>query len=451
MKSMGRLALALTVCAAAIAVLALTASGDTRGRPLPLRAAAATTSDPLALISGQDGSRLARLDPTTLAVAHTSAQVGWNDGWVRSPNGKMLAVATFQDGDCSLTALRFVEVSSLTWTRRHVRLAGCFQAAFWPQAGTLYALQGDCCDAGAVLATVDVRTGKIVARLRIRGPLETVARMSGGLVVLAGAVNRIAAVRLVAIGSHGQVRSVRIGRILGGDHWDRSSQDPLGQTRQPGLAVDPKAGVAYVVDAGGLVASVHLRDLRISYHELGSGSLLSRLADWLTPPAQAKGVNGPVLSAQWLGDGLIAVTGADHFAHRTKDGGETMTIVPAGLRIVDTRDWSVRTLDPQTDTATVGGGLLLATGGRTHWNGSGSTYSGEGLAAYGPDRSLRWRIDPGGGVTVVAVYGNRGVIQKYDPTSDSPQPDQLVNLKTGRVLRTLPAWNSIWPVIGRGS
>jgi len=451
MKSMRRFALALTVCAAAIAVLVVTASGDTRGRPLPLRAAAASTSDPLALISEQDGSRLARLDPTTLAVAHTSAQVGWNDGWVRSPNGKMLAVATFQDGDCSLTTLRFAEVSSLTWTRRHVRLAGCFQAALWPRTRILYALQSDCCDAGAVLATADVRTGKIVARRRLQGPVETVARTGGGLVVLAGRANRIAPVRLIAIGSHGQVRSVQLERILAGDHFDQSSQDPIGETRQPGLAVDPKVGVAYVIDAGGLVASVHLRDLRVSYHELGSGSLLSRLADWLTPPAQAKGVNGPVLSAQWLGEGLIAVTGANHSAHRTKDGGETVSIVPTGLRILDTRDWSVRTLDPQADAATAGGGLLLATGGRTHWNSTSNTYSGEGLAAYGPNRSLRWRIDSGRGVTVVAVYGTRAVIQKYDPTSESTQPYLLVNLKTGHVLRTLRAWSSIWQVVGRGS
>ena len=450
---MRRLGLVLVVCAGVTALLVVTASsGGTRGRPLPLRAPAAATGPLLGLVSGQDGSRLARLDPATFAVVRSSKQVGWNAGWVRSPNGKLVAVATFQDGgDCSSWTLRFADASSLTWARRRVHSGGCFAAAIWPRPGTLYVLATDCCDAALTLTTVDVPARKIVAHRRVRGPLETLARSGHGLVLLTGDAYRIAPARLVAISPNGQVRSVPLERILAGNHWDQSGQDPIVTTRQPGLAVDPKGGVAYVVDAGGLAAAVRLRDLRVRYHELGSGSLLARLADWLTPPAEAKGVNGPTLSAQWLGDGLLAVAGSDQTAHSTKDGGETMSIVPAGLRIVDTHDWSVRVLDPQAETATVAGGLLLATGGRSHWNGSSNTYSGEGLAAYGPDRSLRWRIDSGAGVFVVAAYRTRAVIQKVEPNGDSPQTYRLVDLRTGRGLRTLTGWSSVWPLLGGGS
>ena len=403
------------------------------------------------IASGQVGSRLVRLDPSTFAVIRKSARVGSYEGWVRSPDGKQLAVATSGNDDCSPSALRFASVADLTWARRAVTLDGCFSYAIWPRPGRLYALVGDCCDSRFRLETVDVRARKVVERRPVRGPLEAAARSADGLVVLAGGANRIAPARLLVLGPDGGIRSVRLEQILAGVHYPTESRDPIGETREPGLAVDPTSGVAYVVDAGGLVAVVRLRDLSVRYQRLGSGSLLDRLAAWLTPPAQAKGMNGPMLSAQWLGDGLLAVAGTDYAAHSLKNDVEAFTTVPTGLRIVDTHGWSVRTLDPEADSASVAGGLLLTTGSRRRSRPSGGTSSGEGLAAYGPERSLRWRLDAGSDVSLIAAYGRRALIQSGGVDPSSPRPFRVVDLGTGRVLRRLAGWSYIWPLLGSGS
>ena len=117
--------------------------------------------------------------------------------------------------------------------------------------------------------------------------------------------------------------------------------------------------MAYVVDPSGLVASVDLDTLGVAYHQLGSGSLLTRIANWLTPAAEAKEANGSQLSAQWLGKGLMAVAGVQETATAQAD-----TYRPMGLQILGTRSWSVRMLDPRADTFMVANGALLVTGTR---------------------------------------------------------------------------------------
>ncbi len=92
------------------------------------------------------------------------------------------------------------------------------------------------------------------------------------------------------------------------------------------------------------------------------------LESWLEPFAQAKGDRGPWRQAQWLRDGLLAVTGTDWQATGSVSGNvisETLHERPAGPEIVDTRTWQRYTLEPNADTVTVANGLLLATG--TRW------------------------------------------------------------------------------------
>jgi hypothetical protein len=64
--------------------------------------------------------------------------------------------------------------------------------------------------------------------------------------------------------------------------------------------------------------------------------------------------SGPVRAAQWLGDGLIAVSGSD-----AAIAGFDQTDTPAGLRILDTRTWTERLVEPEADTFTLVGGTLL--------------------------------------------------------------------------------------------
>jgi hypothetical protein len=419
---------------------------------LPLHTPTAATTPLLAVASTRHGSRLEQLDPATFKPVHSSAQVGWYDGWVISPERSMLALATHSDvSNADVSTLRFANVSTLRWVRRGVRLDGYFRAAIWPRPGTLYALVGDCCSSGGSLERIDTVGKRIVARTPIVGRIAAVARSADGLVALTEADNAVAPATLIVVGPDGAVRSVRLGRILAGTHFDQTSQDPVGSTRQPGLAVDPAGAAAYVVDDGGLVAQVGLSDVSASYHQLGT-SLLARLSAWLTPPAEAKGLNGPMLTAQWLGDGLIAVTGTSESAVRQKDGSVVFSSSPAGVRLIDTNSWSERTLDPGADSTVVAEGLLLASGGSWRSDGNTTASSGEGLAAYGPDETLRWQIDAGQTISILATYGSRALIQKIDTGPTYVQePVQLIDLATGHTLNTLPADSYPWPLLGTGS
>jgi hypothetical protein len=334
-------------------------------------------------------------------------------------------------------SLHFGNASTLHWEVRTAVFAGEFHAAIWPHRSRLYALVGQGADLS--LLTIDTATAKIVARAPVEGPLLEVARSADGLVLLTGQDNTIAPVRLVVIGFDGSVRTIQLDRILAGTHIDEHSKDPLGTTNMPGLAVDPTAGVAYVVDGSGLAASVRLSDLSVTYHQLGTGSLLRRLAGWLVPVAQAKGANGPTLTAQWLGNGLLAVAGSEE----TGD-----VYAPTGLRIVDTRDWSVRMLDPRADIAWVGDGILLATGLQARYASYSHVHT-EGLVAYGPDGSLRWRVTKVGDPPYVdGTVGSRAVLRGLPSL-------RLVNLATGHVIRTveLPSktYFALTLLVGAGS
>jgi hypothetical protein len=434
-----------------LAVFALwpTASGTPS---LPLHAPAAVTAQLLAVASTAHGSRLEQFNPSTFTAVKGSAAVGWYDGWVASPDHQLLAVATHSDASNSdSSTIRFANPSTLRWVRRGIALDGYFLGGLWPRMNTLYALTGNCCTPGSTLETISTVSKRVLARTPISGLIPTVARSADSLVFLTEAGNKVAPVTLGVIDPNGAIRSVPLTRILGGTHFDLTAQEPIGTTRQPGLAVDPIGNVAYVIDDGGLVAQVALGNLSVSYHQLNN-SLLDRLSAWLTPSAQAKGINGPTLSARWLGDGLIAVNGTHESAIRHKDGSISFASSPAGLRIIDTSNWSEHTLDPNSTSAIVTDGLLLASGGSWTSDGNTTTSTGEGIAAYGPDGALRWRIDAGQTISVLAAYGSRALIQKNQTGSTYVQePIQLIDLTTGQKLTTMPADSNLWPLLGTGS
>ena len=116
----------------------------------------------------------------------------------------------------------------------------------------------------------------------------------------------------------------------------------------------PAGNRAYVIGAGEPFAEVDLAAMTVAYHGAGAGSR-----------SLAKAVNGPERTATWLGNGLIAVTGSDaHSVVGAKDGQsfEHVWWTPAGLTLVDTKDWSSRLIDPNATSVEVANGLLLATG-----------------------------------------------------------------------------------------
>lgn len=412
--------------AGVLALLVLAPLGSSE-RPLPLRAPEAATAALLGFVGGSEGSRLVAVDPQTLAVTRRSALVGYDEGWVRSPDATLVAVATQRVGrQSSASTLRFASTATLRWARRGVTLGGFMSTALWPTQRTLFALVGD----PLQLQTVDTVAKTVVASRPLQGSVLATARSADGLVLLLAPADAIGPVRVAVVGADGSLRSAVLDRIRGGSSWSSDPQ-PIGAWRRPALAVDP-AGTAYVVDPDGLVAAVSLSDLSVGYHPLAT-PLLARLGAWLTPAAAAKVVNGPYRSARWLGDGLLAVFGSDYAAVKRSGGTVAFSLRPAGVGIVDTRDWSVQPLDPRADFAIVADGLLLATGGTVALDGAGGdrrTYAG--LAAWGADRSLRWRLGDGTPRSVVAAYGSLAVV-----TGGDRDPALLVDLRTGGVVRSL--------------
>src|SRR5439155_15740195 len=134
----------------------------------------------------------------------------------------------------------------------------------------------------------------------------------------------------------------------------------------------------------------------------------------------------------WLGDGLLAVTGSDERAVRKSDSSITMSYDAAGLAIVDTRDWSIQRLDPGADTVTVADGVLLATGRRLAPG--QDTPTGMGLAAYGADRSLRFRLFQGASSWVVGAMGGRAYVE----SGIGQESIAVVDLGSGAVLEQRP-------------
>src|ERR671937_754148 len=200
----------------------------------------------------------------------------------------------------------------------------------------------------------------------------------------------------------------------------------------PGLALDPASGRAFAVQAGAPLAQVDLRRMSVRYHELaGSISLLGRLHDWLDPAAEAKAMEGPDRHAVWLGDGRLAVTGVDYQASVDSHGHQQELDKPAGLKLIDTRNWSVHTLDRTTSSLTFSGGILFAFG--TSWDSRTSKMSGSGLTAY--DASGRKLYHRYGDRLVASVeHVPRGVLVGGSQGSAVFHHQDLLEPRTGRLL-----------------
>jgi hypothetical protein len=194
--------------------------------------------------------------------------------------------------------------------------------------------------------------------------------------------------------------------------------------RSPGLAVDRAGNRAFIVGEGEPVAEVDLASGAVSYHPLA-----------LRVPARAaKSISGPTLSAEWLGNGLLAVTGTiyggiDESTHLIRQ-------TPVGLRIVDTGTWSVRTSDPAVSWIVRSGPWLVATpnGGGLRWFDLHGTPRGQ---LFGTRR-----------VGDRALLGSRMLVR-----AGAEPRTLLVDLAAGRVVGAAPPPDSSLPgfFVGEGS
>jgi hypothetical protein len=438
------------VALAVVGLLALlgAASGTHSSGPvgrLPLREAAPTFEGRLfGFAYGSSSTRLARIDPATLrALPGRSRPLPGVLAWAASPDRSRLAVAECGRGSSCRGLVQLFAMPSMRPLRRRIAIGPPAVALSWDGNDRLLVLAGHCCAGSAEVVTLAVHSGAVTGRLRVPGTVVRFARSKTGFVLLAAPRNRIGLAELV-VAEGGRLRTVKLARIEAGLVAGSLRNAAISTDRFPGLAVDSSAERAYVADPDGTIATVSLRSLRVSYHRPGtSRTLFQRLDGWLEPVAEAKGDRGPWRQAQWLGNGLLAVTGTSWHATGSVSGNvisETLHERPAGLEIVNTRTWQQHTLDPNANTVTITGGLLLATGTRWDVTPGKNRTSGEGLVAYDAQGRVRFRLFAGRSVNVNVVFDRRAYVTVTAPSGH--QHEYRVDLRTRTVTATAGAE---WP------
>ena len=378
-------------------IVALVLAAATLGLPAAAASPRATVPG-LVYTPGYGNSILMRFDPLTLERSGPRVRLGGPaSSWGRSPGGRYLAVASRG------RVLTVVEAATfrVTWRAKLAEGSGLVHAISWVRPDRVLAVVDT--PGGALVVAVDPGARRIVRRTRLARPFaHALTRVPGGLVFLTRPRSRIAPAQLAVADAEGRVRLARVSRAaIGSTVHDDGRFD----SRSPGLAVDPATRRAYVFYAGDGVAQVDLDTLTVQYR--GAQRTL------------AKSIGGSFRTAHWLGDGLIALSGADTPA--TAPGTRAK---PIGLRLVDVRAWTSRTIDPAAEGFTVAGKLLLVADSVHRY--------GLKVTAFGVDGRERYRLDLTGS-TWLRAQGARGYVCR-DAVLTS-----IVDLRTGAVLRNSPA------------
>ncbi len=417
---------------AVVAAFALAALAWGAGeRPAAVRsaspAAAAATrerSTVLGLLSGGRRTALSWLDARTLRPVGQRIEVGGGGSQAFSPNRRTIAVAsavvTGPSADRGRSQLSLVDLRRMRRTARlELRVSGLVSDMLWHDPRRLVVLLDDPPRA----VTVTTRPLQAISVRRLPGRVVATDSRVGRLVLVLAPARGLGHSRLAVVDSDGRARTVGLREIVSGCAPVARAGDAHG-TRQriPGLAVSPDGERAVVVPAGGRVADVDLDSLRVSYHDLSERvSFFRRLSDWLEPEAQAKTAEGPDRFARWVGRNQVAVTGMSYLRSRRASR--------AGLRLIDTDDWSVRTLAEEAAGMVVVRDLVVA----YSWA-YDQRKRGIGLRVYGPDGDERchlFRDRPLDWIEAAFPYA-------YVPGAGGARFD-VVDLRSGRVVaRTMP-------------
>jgi len=328
---------------------------------LMLPAAWAKGPQPVLGIDGSTTSaRLAWFDPSSLArmAGRKALLAGHTWPWAFSPDRSRLAIA----GQENAKQLRFVNARTMRVLGQvPLRSAGDVRFLTWVRPDRVLAYMQGSFDGTVVVVDAVTRRMERTTSLSDRTAYGA-RRFAGGLALLLGKYDGFAPAAVGVIDADGAVRTVTLDRISIGT--SQVGMESRFETRRPGFAVDPAGRRAFVVDADFTVAEVDLGTLAVTYHPPSSRSL-------------AKSVNGPSRTAQWLGNGVLAVSGVDY------NGDETGSAV--GLRLIDTNTWARRMVDPNIAFFDVGDGIFAGTGpwqdGPRHYD----IYGFDGRFRYGVD------------------------------------------------------------------
>ena len=445
MRGVGTAARRLAGAAAIALVLTAAAAGGGEARPvggwsgasLPDADAPGDHSGPILGVVGVKPAELVRLDPRTLAPlgGRRVALPYGISGYAWSPDRRLLVLGDFDDD-----VVHVVDPVRMRLVRK-VRfgiVARAPQQVAWLGPRRLAVVAGDPAD-GSYLLIIDPLAGRVLSRRRL-GPAVVGGMVAGDrLVLLRTPVNRIGAAGLLVMGADGGVRALALGGIQAGfqdpPDWDKPGA--YGVSRDAGLAVDPAGRRAFVVAAGATVAEVDLAGLRVSYRHLRQpGSLLRRLAHWLVPPAEAKLSAGTWRAACWLGGGSLAVWGTDARVTGDTPAELRSDTRPSGLKLVDTRTWTVRALGPEGTGVRWRAGRLLAFG--STWDAEAQRERGTGLTVYGPGSQPPRHLL--GDVAVFDAHLHRDLVYASVDNGGEQPGYVVVSLVEGRVLRASKDW-----------
>ena len=385
----------------------------------------------LGVVGGRPAD-LVRLDPRTLeplpggriVLPHGISGYAW------SPDRRLLAL-----GDLDDDVVHVVDPVRMRRIRK-VRfgiVARAPRQVAWLGPRRLAVVAGDPGD-GAYLLMVDPEAGRVLSRRRL-GPAGLTGMVAGDrLVLLRTPADAIRQAGLLVMDARGGIRAVELTKVQAGfrqpPDWD--TPGAYGVSRDAGLAVDPAGGRAFVVAAGATVAEVDLAGLRVTYRHLRQPqSLLRRLAHWLVPAAEAKLAAGSWRAACWLGAGALAVWGTD--ARVTGDAPAELRsdVRASGVKLVDTRTWTVRPLDPGATGVRWQAGRLLAFG--STWDAEAQRERGTGLTVYGPDADDRRHLLGDLPVVDASLHGEL-VYAGVDRGGEQPGR-AVLSLRSGRALR----------------
>jgi hypothetical protein len=433
-----RAVLALALVGAAGFGLVRAADGpDLRAVDAPAKAINAGRGTLLAAIEFRGPGRVVRVRADTLRPVSPPLRLdeSFAYGTAVSPDGRLLAVGSEMHSTIQLLDLRrWRRLPALELSRHAPPRAGGAAAVAWPSPRRLVVLAGPSYAATTPMV-VDPIARRVVHRAGWRVlPLQWDS--DRGRVVLLGTARwgrGPNAATLAAYDTRGRLRRVRLRRILAG-YGDRGTGPARDLT--PALAVDWRAGRAYAVSTDDrLVAEVDLHSWEVSYHELTEHrTAWGRLRELVDPPAHAKGepVQVRARMAELLPNGAIAVTGEDRPATRPSHLSKP---TPFGLRLIDPRTWTVRTVDAEAQDLTLAGGTVLA----RRWSQGGDGLRGIGLRAYDTAGELRWARFEGADTIVRGAAGRRAYVEVDE---GGRRRIHVLDLDSGRTERTLP-WSGI--------
>jgi hypothetical protein len=434
-----RAVLALVVVVATAGVLANQATGgrDLRAVSAPAEAVELGDGTLLGALESGHGARLVRLRPGTLEVVSRPLPLRENfvGGFAISPDGRRLAVGSDWHNRIELVDLRrWRSLGTMRLPGPRPSGYGGASSLLWSGPRRLVVLSG-APYMGATPLVIDPLGRRVVHRSRWRGaPLQWEAHGDRLVALVAPRSGpRPGPAGLVSFDARGRLRTMRLGRIMAGSGDDGPSP---ARDLMPGLAVAGER--AYVVAADGdLVAEVALRAWRVAYHDLVQPTTaLQRLRDLIEPPAHAKGepVDASWREAEVLPNGAIAVTG-DNWPPTERPRHHAPLAVPYGLRLIDPRTWTVRTIDDESEDFTVAGGLLLA----RRWSMPGDPLSGIGVRAYDTAGQSRFAPFPGADTIVRGAAGRHAYVEVK---RGGRRSIHVLDLETGETVRTLP-WREI--------